>query len=925
MNSLMTFEIYSYGGGDYLRLIFNGIAQIFGNNDYLVAIKTSALLGFLGILLAAAFHKAKLDLQWILTIIIINMAIIVPKSNLIISDKVVPANSAVVSNVPFGISATATMFSKFGYWLTSSFETVFNLPNEINYATSGLLFAQTLVEESTRFEITTPRVASNLIDFWKSCVYYDIFLNRYTWDEVLKATDLLDFFSTRTARSRAFTYETAGKEKLIIPCREGFNTRLKADINAEIDNTMNINGAKFISKAAESRDRQQQIKNAVGRFKSAMPIAYNYLTNLTLTTSNIMAQNILANSFKRGVINFATDADAAAAAEEFSLAKAEAERRTTFSVMGKLAKKMLPILHSIFESIIYAIFPVVMILAMLPNATRVLSRYAMALFWINLWAPLYAVLHFAVSYHSQKAATAAMVADGNGFLTGLTILTNTELGNVLSDYAAIAGYLSLSIPMISWLVVNASGSMMASLAGRIMDGYDRPVASAATEAISGNISLGQHNFQNQSAFQTNIAPQTTQGTMSYQGADGIRSKTTTVGNYLEMPSSVTPFSLHFSNSMGSSLKESYNQAASSEQSSMLDNLKSTGYLSSLKNSTIEHLNKSKLYSVGLNEADRHFLAHSNEKSQNLLTQYAKSIGLNDSVAKAIRGQVEAVAGVGGNIKIAELGAKLNASASIGKEHISSEQIGKMLQFMSSAQYNEVQSNEAITTKDILHKYDSSKGSSKEHALSDAIDKHQQASLKHAKSVSELEQISKQKENYEQVMASINQAGMDGFINWMLNNKGHSEETIKNLITEANLGEYHSNKELNQAAQEYVNDRLSASKYEIPFDQQHSKASMEKTYKQHQQSIINSHPLSSQSNLPWKEEQKYASVAKRVYQNFKGTALPPQQITSKLVNLKQEIGEQGAKLKAEYEQDKEDDSLFKSSKTKRVNDFGEVLE
>jgi hypothetical protein len=39
-----------------------------------------------------------------------------------------------------------------------------------------------------------------------------------------------------------------------------------------------------------------------------------------------------------------------------------------------------------------------------------------------------------------------------------------------------------------------------------MDGYE-PVSSAASEANSGNISLGQFQYQNQSAFHSNLSPQ----------------------------------------------------------------------------------------------------------------------------------------------------------------------------------------------------------------------------------------------------------------------------------------------------------------------------------------------------------------------------------------------------------------------------------
>ncbi|MBF0300536.1 MAG: conjugal transfer protein TraG N-terminal domain-containing protein, partial [Oligoflexia bacterium] len=603
----MNWEIYTYGGGDFLRLIFNGIAQIFGDGDYVYALKSAALIGFIGVLINSAFHRRHLDLAWILGVIMIFQILIVPKTHLVINDRVVPANSAVVENVPLGIAATASIFSKFSDWSTRSFETVFSLPNEIKYSGNGLLFAQTLVEESTRFEITTPSLSANLSDFWKSCVYYDLLLGLYSWSEILRATDLVDFLAQKTSKTRSFTYEqsNSGHNREIVTCRDGFNELLKKDIENEIANSTNIQGARLVP---NSYNRNE----AVSRFVSTMPVAYHYLTNLSLTNSKIISQNILANSFKRGLLNFATDTDASAAAEDFSMAKAEAERKTTFSVMGKLAKKMLPILHNIFESFIYAIFPVVMIMAMLPNATKILSKYAMALFWVNLWSPLYAILHFAASYHGQKAATVAMIQSGEGFATGLSIMTNTALGNILSDYAAITGYLSLSIPMISWLVINASGSMMAGLAGRLMDGYDRPVSSAASESSTGNISLGQFHYQNQTSFQSNTAPQSSTGTMSIQNQSGVMETVTSSGQYFRSPLSSLPISIDFSNTTSKALRNAYSESKSYEQSMASEQSKMSQFAVGQLSALGQQINESKGLSQMFNESERNTLSHSNE-------------------------------------------------------------------------------------------------------------------------------------------------------------------------------------------------------------------------------------------------------------------------------------------------------------------------
>ena len=107
-------ELYTYGGGDFLRQIFNGVALIFGDDNYYGALKSAALLGFIGVLIYAAFQKGPLDVKWILGIVMVVMVLVVPKVNVTITDRVVTANSAVVSNVPLGLGFTATAFSKLG-------------------------------------------------------------------------------------------------------------------------------------------------------------------------------------------------------------------------------------------------------------------------------------------------------------------------------------------------------------------------------------------------------------------------------------------------------------------------------------------------------------------------------------------------------------------------------------------------------------------------------------------------------------------------------------------------------------------------------------------------------------------------------------------------------------------------------------------
>ncbi|MCZ0212059.1 conjugal transfer protein TraG N-terminal domain-containing protein, partial [Streptomyces sp. UMAF16] len=71
-------------------------------------------------------------------------------------------------------------------------------------------------------------------------------------------------------------------------------------------------------------------------------------------------------------------------------ARAEAERRTTYEVMGQLAQKYLPIIQNILQAGIYAVFPLAFILMLMPGGHRAVLAYAKVLVWISLWPFLFA-------------------------------------------------------------------------------------------------------------------------------------------------------------------------------------------------------------------------------------------------------------------------------------------------------------------------------------------------------------------------------------------------------------------------------------------------------------------------------------------------------------------------------------------------------
>ena len=476
----MAWEVYTYGGGEYLRVVFNGVAAIMGHTEYSTLLRIFLIATVLWIIARIAFVTQRpTDMTGLLGVFALLFVAFVPKVDVIVKDRIDPAMGSVVSNVPLGVGFTASFASKAGDWMTRAFEAVLSLPNDLQYQRNGMLFGARLVEASTRFDFTDGRLRENLSSFWRQCVMYDIALGLYSWDDITWEGDLWGFFKTNTSVSRMFPYRDAAGNKTLVVCRTGANTLLDSDVTVAVDQAM-----RFYSKRFYEKDPTPA---AVAKFAAVLPVSYQYVTGLALSASDIMRQNLMINALRRGIASYATSAGATAAAVDYAIARAEAERRTTFQAMGELALRTLPLLRNIFEALIYGIFPIVLLVAVLAPRIAMVS-YLKSLFWIQLWAPLYAILHFGMMFYGQSRGTAGVV--GPLGTSALTLATATELGGVLQDMGYIAGYMAMLIPLMSYMLVQTGGALMASVGSSIMMGIQQTAARAADEATMGNIRMG---------------------------------------------------------------------------------------------------------------------------------------------------------------------------------------------------------------------------------------------------------------------------------------------------------------------------------------------------------------------------------------------------------------------------------------------------
>ncbi len=639
-------EIYTYGGGDTLLQLFNGLVAILGDNNFLVLLKLTSLITVIWVIIEALFMKRPLSIQPFLVVILVFYILFIPRVNIIVSDRIDPSNSGVVANVPIGLGFTASLASTAGDWLARAFETVFTLPNDLQYTTSGLLFGSNMLRAASQFEITDARLAGNISEFMQQCVFYDILTGFYTWGDIVNEADLWNMLRTSANPARSFQYLDSSGAKSIVTCPAGASL-LDADWSNELTQAQSIYSSRMFP-----GDPLANVK-----FMAALPVSYAYMSNIATTAADSIRQNMMANAVKRSLTRFAARADASAAAQDLALAQAEAQRSASYSVLGELAGETLPLLRNVFEVLIYGMFPLFLILMFTPAAGKALMFYLKSLFWLQLWAPLYALLNLIMSSYSANTGEAVATLPSGG--QELTLATTTALGAVNADIAAIASYMAWMIPLISWGVVNAGMGMSMSMLASGLGAITQQAGSRAAADVShGNVSMGNMGLYGQSGFKNDFAPAYAGGVGTMVDGHGTKhTMTPSGGEALSFQQSNLGFGTQITNAMRSSVAT---QLSQSQESAWQNAAAYSQSLASNYGNTDRFINQT---STGTGVSQEFRMQDGTSVQQefgelsSIANNFASKYGVSNDQAVAMLG----TAGLGGKIPLTEIGADIKAS------------------------------------------------------------------------------------------------------------------------------------------------------------------------------------------------------------------------------------------------------------------------
>lgn len=771
----MTWEIFSYGSGDFLRMIFTAIASIFGNGDYWDAVKVVTLASFVGIMVKVAFSRdGAHNFRYVMTLILFINVVMIPKTKVVITDTIVPANSAVVANVPLGIAMTAGAFSQISMWATKATETVFSLPAELRSTRTGFLFHSEMMKAVGKVKITDPRTMENYRKFFASCVIVDgIGHQRFSWEDMLNAPNLDRFLKTSVSTGVAgFFYTAADGSQSFQFCRAGYGL-ISTDITNNIPQAIKQISIPWAA-------QYNGIDNAANMVNSNLGKTVDALTKSGANKETITRQFMLTNELDAALSAMAADVNDQTM-ENYIIARANLERTKTFSAVGKVAAEKLPLLRVIFEGVIYAVFPLILLVA-LANPLAVTTGYVKALLWISLWMPMFAILHFARAYFDAQNLENVSALYG-----GLSPNAISEVNSYLSEASGISGYMMGALPIITWLLISASGAMMASFASRAIEGFERSVDKGTDETLRGS---GQANGKDwkatQQAEQTNGALASADsgaglsafsGGTALAGATGGAVLSSTMGSgtsvtqsptgnvAMQQPISSTYVSQSAAQTLLQSSQASLTESKALEQGTAQSLSEATSATLTTANAAIHKA----MSSTTMTDADKHAVQESVNNANTTLTQSANEWAKSNNFS--VSGSGSASASV--NAKVIGGGGTISAS------HTDGESI--MNRYLQTEQGQTTLANAVSNVNETMRSVSKGVSDESSNSITSALQHQKTASEAHTAAVKDVESAQKTVSLAEQNARSVTVDKTDQLLNYAVSQAGYNPESYDNML------------------------------------------------------------------------------------------------------------------------------------------------
>lgn len=549
----MTMEFFAYWNGSQIRDLFEAVVAITGSADFTGLLKTIILFGFLCVITVCALRYRGLDAgSFIFAVALFYGVTLVPKTDLAINDER-SGSVYVVSNVPLGLAFMASTTSHVGHWLTEIFEDTFAGVEAERFSRFGMVFPERAVNAILAAGPVTAQGRTLISDFNRNCVMPELIDYPQKIEALSTSGNLWQTIAqTGWVNPARKTQDTAGNW---LGCDEAI---------AFIDNHMATKELPAIQKHLAMKLLPDQL-DAGTLILRVLPQAESLLLGVSQSLASSIKHSVFMNTLQSDIDNVAALAGhPLATATALAKAQGNLSSEINYRTMAEIAKDALPKVRNSLEFIILASFPLifVMVLAAGHMAGTILRSYLTLLVWIQLWAPISAVMNYLIIHTDSHPMNQIIAEYGANTIYAASLIR--EAG---ASSQAIAGFLTILAPVIAFAIAKGSDFATAQLAASVMAPAQSAAQSQGASLTSGNISLGNTSWGNvstntQSGNKSDRSMSFTDSSM-LQTASAYGSVTRN-GSGTVTGMSMTPVSMGVSNAM--SLGEVNSQSATSSMS-----------------------------------------------------------------------------------------------------------------------------------------------------------------------------------------------------------------------------------------------------------------------------------------------------------------------------------------------------------------------
>ncbi len=491
-------EVYVVAGGDWYRHVLNAVAAFMQTDNWRIIERMC--VAFSVLIVAGSWikrHSVMDLLGWVFSLTLVSMLIVI-KTSVQIIDYSEPSAVYEVDNVPIGLAIPASLTTRIGNALVQGFEMVMTLPDSAVYSKTGMLFGSNLVAKSTDFMSQNPEIVSVFSDYVQNCVIGDMLLNqKYSFEDLMHSTDPYTLIFSNPSPLRG----VFDKNNQFKTCLETSVT-LKAALALDTQ-TGGKTWSYYTRQIFGGRPNPDVLMSTL------LGDSYQTFYNNSQSASQIIRQNITLNALRSGIQSYASRSDDTASLINIATTSSLEKQRLAQASMGQQALRTLPMMQTVILGMMIGMFPIIIISAMFNMLTmQVLKGYVVALMWLQCWPILYAILNSAMVFYATKNATPVVLSE----------MSQVQLRN--SDIGTTAGYISLMIPGLAWMMIKSVGAGFSNIYSHFASSGLSSTSQATSGVVDGNYSYANMQTDNVSGNSWNTNSTTAFGQMTRQLANG---------------------------------------------------------------------------------------------------------------------------------------------------------------------------------------------------------------------------------------------------------------------------------------------------------------------------------------------------------------------------------------------------------------------